>query len=184
MGRDLQFAAGKTTLLAFLKALPGELKITANFPEATVEITQFEDVKKPGEGKDRSVEQLCPLALSFLQFRGDVANTGLFPHRWSQMHYPAVDVFTVRSTMLHHLPRHTAGMAHREVVIEEDSNEIVEVTGIEFTNHAELRGGVVLRNPAPLNLVTLPFDPSTASQPLLEPPSRFNFRALTTRDSQ
>ena len=31
-----------TTLQDFLKVLPGELKIAANFPEATVEITQFE----------------------------------------------------------------------------------------------------------------------------------------------
>jgi hypothetical protein len=38
-------------LPAFFKALPGELKNPANFPEATVEITQFEDVKKAAEGK-------------------------------------------------------------------------------------------------------------------------------------
>jgi hypothetical protein len=50
--RDLQFAASKTTLQAFLKPLPGELKIPANFPEATVEITQFEDVKKVAAGKN------------------------------------------------------------------------------------------------------------------------------------
>jgi len=36
----------KPALQDFLKALPGQLKIPANFPEATVEITQFEDVKK------------------------------------------------------------------------------------------------------------------------------------------
>src|ERR1019366_10563296 len=35
-----------TVLHDFLKALPGELKITAKFPDGTVEITQFEDVKK------------------------------------------------------------------------------------------------------------------------------------------
>jgi hypothetical protein len=35
-----------------LKALPGEPKIPANFPEATVEITQFEDVKKAAAGKE------------------------------------------------------------------------------------------------------------------------------------
>jgi hypothetical protein len=35
-----------TTLQDFLKAPPGKLKITANIPKATVEITQFEDVKK------------------------------------------------------------------------------------------------------------------------------------------
>jgi hypothetical protein len=39
-----------TTPQDFLKALPGELKITAIFPEATVEITQFENVKKAAEG--------------------------------------------------------------------------------------------------------------------------------------
>jgi hypothetical protein len=35
-----------TTLQDFLKTLPGEPTISGNFPEATVEITQFEDVKK------------------------------------------------------------------------------------------------------------------------------------------
>jgi hypothetical protein len=48
--RDLQFAASKTTLQDFFKPLPGELKITANFPEATAEITQFEDVRKAATG--------------------------------------------------------------------------------------------------------------------------------------
>jgi hypothetical protein len=43
---DLQFATSKTTLQDFLKPLPGELKIPANFREATVEITQFKDIKK------------------------------------------------------------------------------------------------------------------------------------------
>jgi translation elongation factor EF-1beta len=40
-----------TTLYDFLKALPEELKITANFLEATVEITQLEDVKKAAAGE-------------------------------------------------------------------------------------------------------------------------------------
>ena len=35
-----------STLHDFVKAMGGELKITAKFPEGTVEITQFEDVKK------------------------------------------------------------------------------------------------------------------------------------------
>ena len=35
-----------STLQSFVKAMGGELKITARFPEGTVEITQFEDVKK------------------------------------------------------------------------------------------------------------------------------------------
>jgi len=30
----------------------GELKITARFPEGTVEITQFEEVRKAGTGKE------------------------------------------------------------------------------------------------------------------------------------
>jgi hypothetical protein len=34
------------TLQDFVKALPGELITTATGPEATAEITQFEDVKK------------------------------------------------------------------------------------------------------------------------------------------
>jgi len=41
-----------STLHDFVRALGGELKITAKFPEGTVEITQFEDVKKPATGKD------------------------------------------------------------------------------------------------------------------------------------
>jgi DNA-binding XRE family transcriptional regulator len=34
-----------STLQSFVKAMGGELKITARFPEGSVEITQFEDVK-------------------------------------------------------------------------------------------------------------------------------------------
>src|SRR5712664_4084086 len=36
----------------FVKAMGGELKIIAKFPEGTVEISQFEDVKKAAAGKD------------------------------------------------------------------------------------------------------------------------------------
>jgi len=38
-----------STLQSFAKAMGGELKVTARFPEGTVEINQFEDVKKVGE---------------------------------------------------------------------------------------------------------------------------------------
>jgi len=38
-----------STLQSFVKAMGGELKITARFPEGTVEINQFEDVKKAAE---------------------------------------------------------------------------------------------------------------------------------------
>jgi transcriptional regulator with XRE-family HTH domain len=41
-----------STLHNFIKAMGGELKITAKFPEGTVEITHFEDVKKAAAGKD------------------------------------------------------------------------------------------------------------------------------------
>jgi len=41
-----------STLQDFVKALGGELKITAKFPEGTVEITQFEAVTKAAAGKD------------------------------------------------------------------------------------------------------------------------------------
>ena len=41
-----------STLQDFVKAMGGELKITAKFPEGTVEIRQFEDVKKAAAGKD------------------------------------------------------------------------------------------------------------------------------------
>jgi len=36
-----------STLQDFVRAMGGELKITACFPEGTVQITQFEAVKKP-----------------------------------------------------------------------------------------------------------------------------------------
>src|ERR1700686_2657809 len=41
-----------STLQSFVKAMGGELKITARFPEGTVEISQFEDAKKAAAGKD------------------------------------------------------------------------------------------------------------------------------------
>lgn len=41
-----------STLQDFVNALGGELKITAKFPEGTIEIAQFEDVKKAAAGKD------------------------------------------------------------------------------------------------------------------------------------
>ena len=41
-----------STLHDFVKAMGGELKIIASFPEGTVEITQFEDVKKAAVGND------------------------------------------------------------------------------------------------------------------------------------
>jgi transcriptional regulator with XRE-family HTH domain len=41
-----------STLHDFVKAMGGELRITAKFPEGTVEITQFEAVKKAAAGKD------------------------------------------------------------------------------------------------------------------------------------
>ena len=41
-----------STLQDFVKAMGGELRIIAKFPEGTVEISQFEDVKKAAAGKD------------------------------------------------------------------------------------------------------------------------------------
>ncbi|MGA7944785.1 MAG: XRE family transcriptional regulator [Candidatus Sulfotelmatobacter sp.] len=40
-----------STLQGFVKAMGGELKITAQFPEGTVEINQFEVVKKAAAGE-------------------------------------------------------------------------------------------------------------------------------------
>jgi transcriptional regulator with XRE-family HTH domain len=37
-----------STLQDFVKAMGGELKITAKFPEGTIEISQFAEEKKPG----------------------------------------------------------------------------------------------------------------------------------------
>ena len=41
-----------STLQDFVKAMGGELKIIAKFPEGTVEISQFEDVKTGSVGKE------------------------------------------------------------------------------------------------------------------------------------
>jgi transcriptional regulator with XRE-family HTH domain len=41
-----------STLHDFVKAMGGELKITAKFAEGTVEISQFEDVKKAAAGRE------------------------------------------------------------------------------------------------------------------------------------
>ncbi len=41
-----------STLQDFVKAMGGELRIIAKFPEGTVEISQFEDAKKATAGKD------------------------------------------------------------------------------------------------------------------------------------
>jgi hypothetical protein len=38
-----------STLQSFVKAMGGELKITAQFPDGTVGINKFEDVKKAAE---------------------------------------------------------------------------------------------------------------------------------------
>lgn len=40
-----------STLQDFVRAMGGELKITARFPEGTVEISQFEAVKKAAAGE-------------------------------------------------------------------------------------------------------------------------------------
>ena len=40
-----------STLQDFVRAMGGELKITAKFPEGTVEIRQFEDEKKAAAGR-------------------------------------------------------------------------------------------------------------------------------------
>ena len=41
-----------STLQDFVKAMGGELRIIAKFPQGTVEISQFEDAKKAAAGKD------------------------------------------------------------------------------------------------------------------------------------
>jgi predicted transcriptional regulator len=40
-----------STLHDFIKAMGGELKITAKFPDGTVEISQFADARKVAVGK-------------------------------------------------------------------------------------------------------------------------------------
>jgi hypothetical protein len=46
-----------STLQGFVKAMGGELKITARFPEGTVEINQFEAVKKAASEESRKIPQ-------------------------------------------------------------------------------------------------------------------------------
>jgi transcriptional regulator with XRE-family HTH domain len=41
-----------STLQDFVRAMGGELKITARFPDGVVEISQFESVKRAAVGKD------------------------------------------------------------------------------------------------------------------------------------
>ena len=41
-----------STLQDFVRAMGGELKITAKFPEGTVEIRQFEETRKAAAGKE------------------------------------------------------------------------------------------------------------------------------------
>jgi transcriptional regulator with XRE-family HTH domain len=41
-----------STLQDFVRAMGGELKITAKFPEGSVEIRQFEDAKRAAAGKE------------------------------------------------------------------------------------------------------------------------------------
>ena len=54
-----------TTLQDFLKALLGEPKKTANFPEAAIEIAQFEDVEKAAKGYVEQTFRPLPLTLIF-----------------------------------------------------------------------------------------------------------------------
>jgi hypothetical protein len=57
-----------SALQSFVKAMGGELKITARFPEGTVEINQFEDVKKAAGSTQQAKTGL--LERSGLKFRG------------------------------------------------------------------------------------------------------------------
>jgi len=47
-----------STLQSFVKAMGGELKITTRFPEGTVEINQFEDVKKAAGNREHFCARL------------------------------------------------------------------------------------------------------------------------------
>ena len=51
-----------STLQSFVKAMGGELKITARFPEGTVDMNQFEDVKKAAGGVGTVVPPLVYFA--------------------------------------------------------------------------------------------------------------------------
>jgi hypothetical protein len=63
-----------STLHDFVKAMGGELKITAKFPEGTIEITQFEVVKKAAAGKDQAVG--AKMTRSFGHARGEWTTYG------------------------------------------------------------------------------------------------------------
>src|SRR5580698_2303843 len=63
-----------STLHDFVKAMGGELKITAKFPEGTIEITQFVVVKKAAAGKDQAVG--AKMTRSFGHARGEWTTYG------------------------------------------------------------------------------------------------------------
>jgi hypothetical protein len=42
-----------STLQAFIRAMGGELKITAKFPDGSIEINQFQDAGKAAAGSKR-----------------------------------------------------------------------------------------------------------------------------------
>ncbi len=55
------------------------------------------------------------------------------------MDYPTIHIFpAITSDILHHVVRNAVSMSHAEVVIEENTDKVIEVVGVEIANHAEL----------------------------------------------
>ena len=55
------------------------------------------------------------------------------------MDYPTVHIFpAITSGILHHVIRDAVGMSHAEVFIEENTDKVIKVAGIQIANHAKL----------------------------------------------
>ena len=63
-----------STLQSFVKAMAGELKITARFPEGTVAINQFEDVKEARSGAPQLLAALHPDVICRSMYRWNLTS--------------------------------------------------------------------------------------------------------------
>ena len=79
---------------------------------------------------------LNPVALSLLKLRSNVTNPWLLPQCRSQVNYSAVDMLPIGSRFLGYLVGNTAATSDTEIIIEQNTNEVIELAGIEATKHA------------------------------------------------
>ncbi len=55
------------------------------------------------------------------------------------MDYPTIHILpAITSGILHHIVRDAVSVSYAEIVIEENTDEIIKVAGIEIANHAKL----------------------------------------------